>query len=84
MGRIAAERGLGGEEAQAFVDAAMGRCVMASDAFFPFDDNVKAAHQGGIRHIVQPGGSLRDSEVIATADALGVSLVFTGTRHFRH
>jgi phosphoribosylaminoimidazolecarboxamide formyltransferase/IMP cyclohydrolase len=84
LGRIAQAQGLEGEAAKAFVDAAMGRCVMASDAFFPFDDNVKAAHQGGVRHIVQPGGSLRDAEVIAIADALGISLVFTGTRHFRH
>ncbi len=84
LGRIAGEKGLKGAEADAFVNEAMGRCVMASDAFFPFDDNVKAAHAGGIRHIVQPGGSLRDPEVIATADKLGVSLTFTGTRHFRH
>ena len=57
---------------------------MASDAFFPFDDNVVAAHEGGIRYILQPGGSLRDPDVIATADKLGVAMVFTGTRHFRH
>jgi phosphoribosylaminoimidazolecarboxamide formyltransferase/IMP cyclohydrolase len=92
LGRIAQakakEKGLEGAPAEAFaenfVKEALGRCVMASDAFFPFDDNVKAAHQGGIRYIVQPGGSLRDAEVIATADQLGIALVFTGNRHFRH
>jgi phosphoribosylaminoimidazolecarboxamide formyltransferase/IMP cyclohydrolase len=84
LGRMAQAKGLEGAAAEAFVREAMGRCVMASDAFFPFDDNVKAAHEGGIRHIVQPGGSLRDPEVIATADALGISMVFTGNRHFRH
>jgi phosphoribosylaminoimidazolecarboxamide formyltransferase/IMP cyclohydrolase len=84
LGRMAREKGLEGAAAEAFVAEALGKCVMASDAFFPFDDNVKAAHQGGIRYIVQPGGSLRDPEVIATADALGISMVFTGNRHFRH
>ena len=84
LGRMAQEKGLEGAAAEAFVKEALGRCVMASDAFFPFDDNVKAAAQGGIRYIVQPGGSLRDAEVIATADQLGIAMVFTGTRHFRH
>lgn len=73
-----------GREPDAYVREALAKCVMASDAFFPFDDNVVAAAEGGIRHIVQPGGSLRDSDVIATADRLGVSFTFTGTRHFRH
>ncbi|HKP97651.1 MAG TPA: bifunctional phosphoribosylaminoimidazolecarboxamide formyltransferase/IMP cyclohydrolase [Fibrobacteria bacterium] len=84
LGRQAERNGLMGAEAEAYVNAALSKCVMASDAFFPFDDNVVAAHQGGIRHILQPGGSLRDPEVIATADRLGVAMVFTGTRHFRH
>jgi phosphoribosylaminoimidazolecarboxamide formyltransferase/IMP cyclohydrolase len=84
LARIAEEKGLKGSEAEAFVAEAMGRCVLASDAFFPFDDNVQAAQAGGIRHIVQPGGSLRDAEVIATADRFGISMTFTGTRHFRH
>jgi phosphoribosylaminoimidazolecarboxamide formyltransferase / IMP cyclohydrolase len=73
-----------GREPEAHVREALARCVLASDAFFPFDDNVIAAHEGGIRHILQPGGSLRDADVIATADRLGVSLTLTGTRHFRH
>ncbi len=58
--------------------------VMGSDAFFPFHDNIEAAHQAGIKYIVQPGGSIRDPEVIAKADELGVAMIFTGTRHFRH
>ncbi len=84
LARIAAEQGLSGAEAESFVKQALSHCVLASDAFFPFDDNVLAAHEGGIKHIVQPGGSLRDPEVIATADKLGISMTFTGTRHFRH
>ncbi len=58
--------------------------VLASDAFFPFADNVKLAVMGGIGAIVQPGGSIRDEEVIAEAKNLGVTMVFTGLRHFRH
>jgi phosphoribosylaminoimidazolecarboxamide formyltransferase/IMP cyclohydrolase len=73
-----------GVDAAAYVKDQIAKCVMASDAFFPFDDNVVAAHEGGIRHILQPGGSLRDADVIATADRLGISMIFTGTRHFRH
>src|SRR5690606_613327 len=73
-----------GTEPEAYIKEELARCVMASDAFFPFDDNVVAAHEGGIRYIVQPGGSLRDQDVVATADRLGVAMVFTGTRHFRH
>jgi phosphoribosylaminoimidazolecarboxamide formyltransferase/IMP cyclohydrolase len=82
--RQAEQNGLTGADADAYVKAAISKCVMASDAFFPFDDNVVAAHEGGIRYILQPGGSLRDGDVIATADKLGVAMVFTGTRHFRH
>ncbi len=73
-----------GLDVEVYIRESLANCVMASDAFFPFDDNVIAAHEGGIRYIIQPGGSLRDPEVIATADRLGVSMVFTGTRHFRH
>jgi phosphoribosylaminoimidazolecarboxamide formyltransferase/IMP cyclohydrolase len=59
-------------------------CVMASDAFFPFRDGLDAAAELGIRAVIQPGGSLRDDEVIAAADARGIAMVFTGMRHFRH
>lgn len=58
--------------------------VLASDAFFPFSDSVEAAAAAGITAIVQPGGSVRDDEVIAAADDHGIAMVFTGKRHFRH
>jgi phosphoribosylaminoimidazolecarboxamide formyltransferase/IMP cyclohydrolase len=58
--------------------------VMASDAFFPFPDGPALAIEAGVSAIVQPGGSVRDDEVIAAADAAGVAMVFTGERHFRH
>jgi phosphoribosylaminoimidazolecarboxamide formyltransferase/IMP cyclohydrolase len=59
-------------------------CAMASDAFFPFPDNVENAGQVGVACIVQPGGSKKDDEVIAAADKLGIAMVFTGKRHFKH
>lgn len=58
--------------------------VLASDAFFPHEDSVKAAYKKGIRAIIQPGGSIKDKDVIKTCDKLGVSMIFTGIRHFRH
>ncbi len=58
--------------------------VMASDAFFPFRDGIDAAAQAGIRAVIQPGGSMRDSEIIAAADEAGMAMVLTGVRHFRH
>ena len=58
--------------------------VMASDAFFPFRDGIDAANEVGIRAIIQPGGSMRDDEVIATVNEHGMAMVFTGMRHFRH
>ena len=58
--------------------------VLASDAFFPFADNVELAAEGGVTAIVQPGGSIRDEEVLAAANRLNLAMVFTGTRHFRH
>ena len=58
--------------------------VLASDAFFPFADNVELAAGGGVVAAVQPGGSVRDQEVIDAADELGMAMVFTGVRHFRH
>ncbi|EOD77439.1 IMP cyclohydrolase [Grimontia indica] len=58
--------------------------VMASDAFFPFRDGIDAAAEAGITCVIQPGGSMRDDEVIAAADEHGMSMVFTGMRHFRH
>ncbi|TZF89291.1 bifunctional phosphoribosylaminoimidazolecarboxamide formyltransferase/IMP cyclohydrolase [Cognatilysobacter lacus] len=58
--------------------------VMASDAFFPFRDGIDAAAEAGIKAVIQPGGSMRDAEVIAAADEHGLAMVFTGIRHFRH
>jgi phosphoribosylaminoimidazolecarboxamide formyltransferase/IMP cyclohydrolase len=67
-------------------DAGLGVAgsVMASDAFFPFRDGVDAGAEHGITAIIQPGGSIRDEEVIAAADEHGLAMVFTGVRHFRH
>ena len=59
-------------------------CVAASDAFFPFPDGLEAVAQAGATSVIQPGGSVRDQEVIDAADKLGLAMVFTGIRHFRH
>jgi phosphoribosylaminoimidazolecarboxamide formyltransferase/IMP cyclohydrolase len=64
-------------------DEARG-AVMASDAFFPFPDGVEAAAQAGITAVIQPGGSVKDDEVIAAADKAGMAMLLTGVRHFRH
>jgi len=58
--------------------------VVASDAFFPFRDGVDVVARAGAKAVIQPGGSVRDDEVIAAADELGLAMVFTGVRHFRH
>ena len=67
-----------------FEKQVFGEVVMGSDAFFPFADNIEASYEAGVRYIVQPGGSVRDDEVIAKADELGIAMIFTGMRHFRH
>ncbi|TDB52452.1 bifunctional phosphoribosylaminoimidazolecarboxamide formyltransferase/IMP cyclohydrolase [Photorhabdus khanii] len=59
-------------------------CAMASDAFFPFRDGIDAAAAVGVSCVIQPGGSIRDDEIIATADEHGLAMIFTGMRHFRH
>ncbi|HEX7584884.1 MAG TPA: bifunctional phosphoribosylaminoimidazolecarboxamide formyltransferase/IMP cyclohydrolase [Prolixibacteraceae bacterium] len=58
--------------------------VLISDAFFPFRDSVEAANEFGIKYIVEPGGSIRDEEVIAACDEFGIAMIFTGVRHFKH
>jgi len=58
--------------------------VLASDAFFPFPDGVEEAARHGVTAVIQPGGSVNDADVIAAADRLGLAMVFTGVRHFRH
>ncbi|HFA59137.1 MAG TPA: bifunctional phosphoribosylaminoimidazolecarboxamide formyltransferase/IMP cyclohydrolase, partial [Rhodospirillales bacterium] len=59
-------------------------CVVASDAFFPFPDGLVAAIEAGATAAIQPGGSVRDAEVIRAADEAGIAMLFTGMRHFRH
>jgi phosphoribosylaminoimidazolecarboxamide formyltransferase/IMP cyclohydrolase len=59
-------------------------CVAASDAFFPFPDGLETVAQAGATAVIQPGGSVKDADVIAAADKLGIAMVFTGFRHFRH
>ena len=64
--------------------ARLSDVTVGSDAFFPFGDNVERAHKSGVRYIVQPGGSIRDDQVIATADKHGMVMAFTGARLFHH
>ena len=64
-------------------DLSLDGAVMASDAFFPFRDGIDTAHELGITTVIQPGGSVRDDEVIVAADEYGMAMVFTGMRHFR-
>ena len=65
-------------------ERALQESVAASDAFFPFRDGLDAVAAAGATAVVQPGGSVRDAEVIAAADEHGLAMVFTGRRHFRH
>ena len=58
--------------------------VLASDAFFPFPDSIEVAAAAGIAAVIQPGGSIRDDEVVAAADEHDIAMVLTGRRHFRH
>lgn len=62
----------------------MSGCSMASEAFFPFRDSIDAAAVAGVKSIIEPGGSIRDDEVIDAANEHGIALYFTGTRHFLH
>lgn len=64
--------------------AKLGECVLISDAFFPFADNIDEANRAGIKYIVEPGGSKRDNEVVAACDKYGIAMVFTHRRHFKH
>jgi len=58
--------------------------VMAADAYFPFPDGIQLASQSGVTAIIQPGGSKRDPQVVETADAAGICMIFTHRRHFKH
>ena len=59
-------------------------CALASEAFFPFKDSIEIANEVGVKAVIQPGGSIRDDEVVAAADEFGMAMYFTGIRHFLH
>jgi phosphoribosylaminoimidazolecarboxamide formyltransferase/IMP cyclohydrolase len=82
--RIAAFKGLEAAQAAGVATSRTEGSVVASDAFFPFADGLLAAAEAGATAVIQPGGSLRDDEVIEAADQAGLAMVFTGMRHFRH
>jgi phosphoribosylaminoimidazolecarboxamide formyltransferase/IMP cyclohydrolase len=84
IARMSEQNAAYGTSPSAFRDRIMGECVLVSDAFFPFPDNIEAAAQAGIRLIIQPGGSKKDEDVIAACDQYGIAMAFTGMRHFRH
>lgn len=82
--RIAARKALDAAEAAKLAEPLTKGSVVASDAFFPFADGLLSAVEAGATAVIQPGGSMRDDEVIAAADEHGIAMVFTGVRHFRH
>ncbi|WP_273794412.1 bifunctional phosphoribosylaminoimidazolecarboxamide formyltransferase/IMP cyclohydrolase [Brucella intermedia] len=82
--RIAARKAEDAAEAAGLAEPLTKGCVVASDAFFPFADGLLSAVQAGATAVIQPGGSMRDDEVIAAADEHGIAMVMTGMRHFRH
>jgi len=82
--RIAARKAIDAAEAAGHAEPLTKGSVVASDAFFPFADGLLSAVEAGATAVIQPGGSMRDDEVIAAADAHGIAMVFTGVRHFRH
>ena len=82
--RIAARKSQDMAEVMGLDQALIQGSVVASDAFFPFADGLMAAAEAGATAVIQPGGSMRDDDVIAAADEAGLAMVFTGMRHFRH
>jgi phosphoribosylaminoimidazolecarboxamide formyltransferase / IMP cyclohydrolase len=82
--RIAAQKAEDAAKAAKLKQPLTKGSVVASDAFFPFADGLLVAIEAGATAVIQPGGSIRDDEVIAAADAAGIAMVFTGVRHFRH
>jgi len=82
--RIAARKAEDAAQAAGWEQPRTIGSVVASDAFFPFADGLLSAVEAGATAIIQPGGSMRDGEVIAAADEAGLAMVFTGMRHFRH
>ena len=83
-GRIATVRAREAAEAAGLAASRTVGSAMASDAFLPFADGIEVAIEAGASVVIQPGGAMRDAEVIAAADAAGIAMVFTGMRHFRH
>ena len=82
--RIAAMRAREAAEAAGWKHAKTVGGAMASDAFLPFADGLDVAIEAGVTAVIQPGGAMRDDEVIARANEAGIAMVFTGMRHFRH
>ncbi|HMB48293.1 MAG TPA: bifunctional phosphoribosylaminoimidazolecarboxamide formyltransferase/IMP cyclohydrolase, partial [Afifellaceae bacterium] len=82
--RIAAIKAREAADAAGLDDSLAKGSVVASDAFFPFADGLLTAAEAGATAVIQPGGSMRDDDVIAAADEAGLAMVFTGKRHFRH
>jgi phosphoribosylaminoimidazolecarboxamide formyltransferase/IMP cyclohydrolase len=82
--RIAARKSADMSQALGLAEPTVKGSVVASDAFFPFADGLMTTAEAGATAVIQPGGSMRDAEVIAAADAAGLAMVFTGKRHFRH
>ena len=82
--RIAALKAADAAQAMGTKEPLTRGSVVAWDAFFPFADGLLAAAEAGATAVIQPGGSMRDKEVIAAADEKGLAMVFTGIRHFRH
>ncbi len=82
--RIAARKAVDAQKSAGWAEPRTKNCVCASDAFFPFADGLLHAAKAGATAVIQPGGSIRDKEVIKAADEAGLAMVFTGMRHFRH
>ena len=82
--RTAARKALDASEAAGLEIPMTEGSVVASDAFFPFADGLLSAAEAGVTAVIQPGGSIRDDEIIAAADEQGLAMVLTGMRHFRH
>jgi phosphoribosylaminoimidazolecarboxamide formyltransferase/IMP cyclohydrolase len=72
------------DRAKQFAPKGISNWVLASDAFFPFPDSIETAASEGVKWVIQPGGSVKDSEVEAAARRLNINMVMTGERHFRH
>jgi phosphoribosylaminoimidazolecarboxamide formyltransferase/IMP cyclohydrolase len=82
--RIAAAKALEAAQSHGWAEPRTRGSAVASDAFFPFADGLLAAVEAGATAVIQPGGSIRDADVIAAADEAGLAMIFTGMRHFRH